>query len=71
MSILSPRDSFAKKSSLLGLVGEDKKISIEPFTCSATQTCNESCILGDVVGDSLLLQHNVAIFSTLEPKVPL
>jgi hypothetical protein len=27
--------------------------------------------LGDVVGDSLLLQHNVAIFSTLEPKVPL
>ena len=26
---------------------------IEPFTCSATQTWNGSCILGDVVRDSL------------------
>jgi len=29
------------------------KIGIEPFTCSATQTWNWSCILGNVVEDSL------------------
>jgi hypothetical protein len=28
-------------------------MSIEPFSCSATQTSNMFCILGIVVGDSL------------------
>jgi hypothetical protein len=28
-------------------------MGIEPFACSVTQTSNESCILGVVVGDSL------------------
>jgi hypothetical protein len=28
-------------------------MSIEPFTYNVTQTSNESCILGVVVGDSL------------------
>jgi hypothetical protein len=28
-------------------------MDIESFACSATQTWNESCILDDVVGDSL------------------
>ena len=31
-----------------------KKKGIEPFVCSATQILNESCILSDVVGDSLI-----------------
>ena len=29
-------------------------MGIEPFDCSATQTLNGSCILGVVVGDSLM-----------------
>jgi hypothetical protein len=33
------------------IVGEDKKIGIEPFAYNISQTWNASCILGDVVGD--------------------
>jgi hypothetical protein len=29
-------------------------MDIEPFACSATQTWNESCILGNVVKDNLI-----------------
>jgi len=36
-------------------------MSIEPFTCSTTQTLNESCILGIVVGDKDILGYCCSI----------
>ena len=52
MSILSPGDLFAERV-LFWVLLLKTKMGIELFTCSATQTWNESYILGAVVGDSL------------------
>jgi len=49
-------------------------MSIESFACSATQTSNESYILGVVVGDSLRAERLwlwESCFSCLHPHPPL
>ena len=44
-------------------------MSIELFHCNTTQTSNESCILGVVVGDSLLGWHVGYIDLGIEPSL--
>jgi hypothetical protein len=46
LSILSPGDSFTERAVFWVLLLEKTKIGTELFACSATQTSNESWILG-------------------------
>jgi len=54
MNILSPENPFAEMILFWVMLLEKMWMDIEPFVCSANQRSNGSCILGGVVGDSLM-----------------